>query len=36
MIRNLFINLPVKDLEKSRTFFGAMGFSFNPQFSVQK
>ena len=33
MTRNIFVNLPVKDLEKSRTFFKAVGFSFNAQFS---
>ncbi|WP_347834848.1 VOC family protein [Gracilibacillus sp. JCM 18860] len=28
-----FINLPVKDLEKSMNFFKQIGFSFNPQFT---
>jgi uncharacterized protein len=29
----IFVNLPVADLEKSKTFFKALGFAFNPQFS---
>jgi uncharacterized protein len=28
-----FINLPVKDLPKTITFYEALGFSFNPQFT---
>lgn len=30
---NIFINLPVKDLEKTKAFFSAIGFAFNPQFT---
>jgi predicted lactoylglutathione lyase len=33
MARKIFVNLPVKDLEKSMAFFKALGFSFNPQFT---
>lgn len=33
MPQMIFVNLPVKDLAKSMTFFEALGFSFNPQFS---
>lgn len=33
MNKQIFVNLPVKDLEKSRQFFAALGFTFNPQFS---
>lgn len=33
MPRNLFVNLPVKDLEKSVAFFTALGFTFNAQFT---
>ncbi len=33
MATKIFINLPVKDLNRSKTFFEGMGFSFNPQFS---
>jgi uncharacterized protein len=31
--KEMFINLPVKDLKKSMAFFKALGFSFNPQFT---
>ena len=31
--RQIFVNLPVKDMQRSKTFFGALGFSFNPQFT---
>ena len=33
MPRKLFINLPVKDLQRSVDFFTVLGFSFNPKFS---
>ena len=29
----IFINLPVRDLEASKTFFGALGYTFNPTFT---
>lgn len=29
----IFVNLPVKNIERSRAFFSALGYSFNPQFS---
>lgn len=29
----IFVNLPVKDLNKSIAFFSAIGFAFNPQFT---
>lgn len=32
-MRNIFVNLPVKDLDASKRFFGALGFSFNAQFT---
>jgi len=32
-MRMIFINLPVSDLNATRRFFGALGFSFNPEFS---
>ena len=32
MNRMIFLNLPVRDLAKSRAFFEALGFAFNPQF----
>ncbi len=33
MPRQLFVNLPVKDLDRSVKFFTTLGFSFNPQFT---
>jgi predicted lactoylglutathione lyase len=33
MKNQVFVNLPVKDLDKSRAFFSSLGFSFNPKFS---
>ncbi|MDZ4398438.1 VOC family protein [Hydrogenophaga sp.] len=36
MLREIFVNLPVKDLNKSRTFFKALGLNFNPQFTNEK
>lgn len=33
MSTKVFINLPVKDLKKSKAFFDALGFTFNPQFT---
>ena len=31
--RKIFVNLPVKDLEKSKRFYEAIGFKNNPQFT---
>lgn len=33
MIRQIFVNLPVKDLPRSKAFFEALGLSFNPRFT---
>jgi uncharacterized protein len=33
MSRKIFVNLPVKDLQKSIDFFTKVGFTFNPQFT---
>lgn len=33
MNKLIFLNLPVKDLPKSKAFFTALGYSFNAQFS---
>ena len=33
MPRKIFVNLPVKDLKKSKDFFARLGFTFNPQFT---
>ena len=36
MATKIFINLPVRDLDKSMVFFTDLGFSFNPQFTDEK
>jgi predicted lactoylglutathione lyase len=36
MAKNIFINLPVKELEKSKNFFIQLGFAVNPKFSDDK
>jgi predicted lactoylglutathione lyase len=33
MARKIFVNLPIKDMERAKAFFTALGFSFNPQFT---
>lgn len=33
MNKNIFVNIAVKDLEKSKEFFGKLGYTFNPQFT---
>ena len=33
MASKIFVNLPVKDLDKSMAFFKSLGYSFNPQFT---
>ena len=33
MATSIFVNLPVSDLPASRSFYEALGYSFNPQFS---
>ena len=33
MHKQIFVNLPVADLPRSQAFFGALGFTFNPQFT---
>lgn len=35
MVKQIFVNLPVKNLEKTKEFFSKLGFSFNPQFTDQ-
>jgi len=34
--KQIFVNLPVKDLKRSIDFFTALGFTFNPQFTDEK
>ena len=36
MPKQIFVNLPVKDLKKSIDFFSQLGFSFNLQFTDEK
>ena len=36
MARKIFVNLPIKDMERSQAFFRALGFSFNPQFTNEQ
>ena len=36
MKKEIIFNLPVKNLDKSRAFFSALGFSFKPQFSNEQ
>jgi predicted lactoylglutathione lyase len=36
MIRQIFVNLPVKDLQRSMAFFKALGLSFNARFTNQQ
>jgi len=31
--KQIFVNLPVKNLEKSKSFFAALGYTFNEQFT---
>ncbi len=35
-MRKIFVNLPVRDLNKSKAFFTTLGFEFNPQFTDDK
>jgi len=34
--RKIFVNLAVRDLKKTRDFFSALGFEFNPKFTDEK
>jgi len=36
MFRQIFVNLPVKDMARSQAFFKALGLSFNPQFTNEQ
>jgi len=33
MAKQIFVNLPVRDLKKTMQFFDKLGFTFNPQFT---
>jgi len=36
MVSEIYVNLPVKDLQRSVAFFGRLGFQFNPAFSNER
>ncbi|MBB4841657.1 putative lactoylglutathione lyase [Paucibacter oligotrophus] len=36
MLRQIFVNLPIKNMARSRAFFQALGLHFNPQFSNEQ
>ena len=36
MNTQIYVNLPVKDLDKSKAFFTQLGYTFNPQFTNEK
>lgn len=36
MPRQIYVNLPVRDLERSKAFFSRLGFGFNPEFTDDK
>jgi predicted lactoylglutathione lyase len=36
MHKQIFVNLPCKDLSRSKAFFEALGYSFNPQYTNDK
>jgi uncharacterized protein len=36
MTRQIFVNLPIKNMDRSKAFFSALGFSFNPQFTNEQ
>lgn len=36
MFRQIFVNLPVKDMARSQAFFKSLGLKFNPQFTNEQ
>jgi predicted lactoylglutathione lyase len=36
MSRKIFVNLPIKNMERAQAFFKSLGFSFNPQFTNEQ
>ena len=36
MARKIFVNLPIREMERSQAFFKSLGFSFNPQFTNEQ
>ncbi|GAB4201145.1 MAG: VOC family protein [Bacteroidia bacterium] len=35
-VKTIYINLPIKDVQKTKSFWSRLGFCFNPQFSGDK
>ncbi|MBP7565456.1 MAG: VOC family protein [Burkholderiaceae bacterium] len=36
MTRQIFVNLPIKEMARSQAFFRSLGFDFNPQFTNEQ
>ncbi len=36
MARQIFVNLPIKNMSRSQAFFKGLGFAFNPQFTNEQ
>jgi uncharacterized protein len=36
MPRQIFVNLPIRNMERSKAFFTSLGFAFNPQFTNEQ
>ncbi|AKJ31833.1 VOC family protein [Caldimonas brevitalea] len=36
MATQIYVNLPVKNLDRSKEFFASLGYSFNPEFTDEK
>jgi predicted lactoylglutathione lyase len=36
MSRQIYVNLPIKNMERSQAFFRSLGFAFNPQFTNEQ
>ena len=36
MLRQIFVNLPIRDMARSQAFFKALGLSFNPRFTNEQ
>jgi predicted lactoylglutathione lyase len=36
MARQIFVNLPITNMERSKAFFSSLGFGFNPQFTNEQ
>lgn len=36
MTTQIFVNLPIKDMQRSQAFFQALGYGFNPQFTNEQ